>query len=199
LRTLDFSQLHRERLELEQIAREMMVFLAFLGQAEVLLNSLKSNYRMLQERLADVGLDGENAPHYAWQVRRLERASEQIALDLSYAQATLQSVRPIQDIQRGIETMRMGRASVLLGGAAAVLAGITIFNSFLDIWDLAVKESGLEMPAPWWRATLGALAAISWPLGAYWAVERRMGRAVIALGVGVAAVILAVASMMLVN
>ena len=66
------------------------------------------------------------------------------------------------------------------------------FNSFLDIWSLAVGGTGFSLPPPWLRMVLGFLAAVGWPLGAYWAIERRKVPAAVALGAGLLTVVLAV-------
>jgi len=196
LHTADFGQLYSEQLELEEIARRLMRFLAQKAQAEILLNSLRSNLRALTDHLERVKL---RTPLYARQAARLARHIEQLESDLRNTQVVSESTYAFQDIQRGVEAARLERSSVLLGGAAAVLAGVTIFNSFLDIWSLAVERSGLVLPAPWLRVGLGALAAVGWPLGAYWALERRKGRAAAALLVGFLALALAVISTILVN
>lgn len=196
LRTADFSQLHRERLELEEIARRLMRFLAQKAQAEILLNSLRSNLQAFTDHLERVKLE---APLYAKQAAYLARHIEQLESDLRNARVVSESTYAFQDIQRGVEAARLEQASFLLGGAAAVLAGVTIFSSFLDIWNLTVEGSGLMLPAPWLRVGLGALVAVGWPLGAYWALERRKGRAVAALLAGFLALALAVISTVLVN
>ena len=139
------------------------------------------------------------APLYLSQVQRLERWAEQIRTDLRYAEATLRTVQTIQDIERGEETMRLERSSFLLGGAAALLAGVAIFNSFLDVWNLAVADSSLHLPSPLPRVVLGLAAAVGWPLAAYWAVERRWLRAALAFLFGLAAVGLAIAATAWVN
>jgi hypothetical protein len=76
-------------------------------------------------------------------------------------------------MQRGIENNRLQRASVMLGTAAALPAGITIFNSFLDIWALILEGSGWSLPPIELRMGIGALVGVSWPLATYWAIERR--------------------------
>jgi hypothetical protein len=196
LRTADFNQLLREQLELEEISQRLMRFLAQKTQAEILLNSLRANLQALTEHLERVRLE---AHVYSGQAAYLTRHIEQLESDLSNARVVSESTYAFQDIHRQVGTSRLERASVLLGGAAAVLAGVAIFNSFLDIWNLAVEGSGLARPSPWLRAVLGAVAAIAWPLGAYWAVERRKTRAALAFVVGVLAVALAVISTWLVN
>jgi hypothetical protein len=196
LRTTDFSQLHREQQELEEIARRLMDFLAQKTQAEVLLNSLRCNLQAFTEHLERVKLESSL---YAGQAARLARHIEQLESDLCNARAVSESTYVFQDIQRGVEAARLERASFLLGGAAAVLAGVAIYNSFLEIWKLVVEGSGLELPWPWLRVVLGTLAAVSWPLGAYWAVQRRKARAAVALFVGLLTVAAAVISTLLVS
>jgi hypothetical protein len=91
----------------------------------------------------------------------------------------LQSAYAFQEMQRGIENNRLQRASVMLGTAAALLAGITIFNSFLDIWSLTLEGSGWSLPPMGLRMGIGLLAGVSWPLATYWAIERRRNRVIL--------------------
>lgn len=198
LKTLDFSQVHRERLELEAVTRELMLLLAQKGRVEILLNSLDINLRNVRQHLEYVKLE---SPLYLGDVRRLEGQREQIQADLRYADATVRAAQTIQDIQHGEEAMRLERSSFLLGGAAAVLAGVAIFDSFLDIWNLAVEKSAppVNLPSPLLRVALGLAAAVGGPAAAYWAVERRWLRAVAASLLVLLAVGLAIVSTMWVN
>lgn len=196
LATLAASQVRLHRAALESVAGTLILFLTQKGRAEVLLNSLETNLHMVREHMDRVRLQSSL---YERHVRRLERRCEQIRTDLRYAEATLSAVQTIQDIERGEEAMRLDRSSFLLSGAAAVLAGVAIFNSFIDIWGQTVAGTGLALPAPWLRVVLGLAAAVGAPFAAYWVAERRLGRAVLALAVVLAAVALAVVSTMWAN
>lgn len=196
LRTVSFRDIQREEPELEKISRKLMLFLAEKAQTEVLLNSLRSNQKSFLEHLARVKLE---TPAYAGQAALIQRGIEQLESDLASAQAVAESSYTFQDIQRSIESNRIERAGVLLGGAAAILAGLAIFNNFLDIWNLSVEKSSMILPDPWLRALLGALAAVFWPLGAYQLVQRKWWRGGISLLIGVLSIILAVVFTVLVN
>lgn len=196
LRTVSFKDIQREEPELEKISRKLMIFLAEKAQTEVLLNSLRSNQKSFLEHLERVKLE---TPAYAGQAALIQRSIEQLETDLTNAQAVAESSYTFQDIQRSIESNRIERAGVLLGGAAAILAGLAIFNNFLDIWNLSVEKSGLTLPDPWLRALLGALAAVFWPLGAYQLVQRKWWRGGISLLIGVLSIILAVVFTVIVN
>lgn len=196
LRTVNFQDIQREEPELEKTSRKLMIFLAEKTQSEVLLNSLRSNRQSFIEHLERVKLD---TPAYASQAALIQRGIEQLESDLANAQAVADSSYTFQDIQRSIESNRIERAGVLLGGAAAILAGLAIFNNFLDIWNLSVEKSGLTLPTPWLRALLGALAAVFWPLGAYQLVKRQWWRGGVSLLIGVLSIILAVIFTIIVN
>ncbi len=196
LRSVKFENVQREEPELEAISRKLMIFLAEKAQSEVLLNSLRSNLQSFNEHLERVKLD---TPSYANESRQIQRSIEQLESDLANAQAVSESSYAFQDIQRSIESNRLERAGVLLGGAAAILAGLAIFNNFLDIWNLSVEKSGMTLPTPWLRALLGALAAVFWPLGAYQLVKRQWWRGGISLSIGVLSIILAVVFTILIN
>jgi hypothetical protein len=155
-----------------EVAREQMDLLAIKGQVDLRLSGLKNNVQALSENLVRVRLAEATAPVYYFHVRRLARTVVQIESDLERVQATLESAGPILDIQRGVEAMGLEKSSFLLSVTAALLAGVAIFNSFLDIWSLAVEGANLTLPHPLLRLGLGLLAGVSWPLGFYWAVGR---------------------------
>jgi hypothetical protein len=195
LRTLDFSEIQRERAELEAISRELMTFLAKKAQADLLLNSIRANFRNYSEHCLRLELDVE---HYAWpyglKQRRIGRDIEQMETDLRYCEAMLESARAIHEVQRVVEATRMERVSLLLSGAAIIIAGVAIYESFLDIWKLAIDGSGLTMPSPLVRVLLGFLLAVSFPLGGYWLFERRWLRTAICLLLGAITIALAAIS-----
>jgi len=130
---------------------------------------------------------------------RLRRHAEQLESDLHYTETMLQSAYAFQEMQRGIENNRLQRASVMLGTAAALLAGITIFNSFLDIWSLTLEGSGWSLPPMGLRMGIGLLAGVSWPLATYWAIERRRNRVILWVCLGVLSFVLALVSTLWVN
>jgi len=195
LQTLDFSQLQREHAELEAISRELMTFLAKKAQADLLLNSVRANLRNYSDHCRRLQLD---VNHHAWpygrRQQRIERDIEQSETDQRDCEAMLDSARAIHEVQRVVETTRMERVSLLLSGAALIIAGVAIYDNFLEIWDLTIKGSGLTMPSPPVRVLLGLLLAVSLPLGGYWLFERRWFRAAICLLLGVVAVAMAVIS-----
>lgn len=196
LRAVKFENVQREEPALEAISRKLMIFLAEKAQTEVLLNSLRSNLQSFNEHLERVKLD---TLCYANEARLIQRSIEQLESDLANAQAVSESSYAFQDIQRSIESNRLERAGVLLGGAAAILAGLAIFNNFLDIWNLSVEKSGMTLPTPWLRALLGALAAVFWPLGAYQLVKRQWWRGGVSLLIGILSIVLAVIFTVIVN
>jgi len=196
LRTVDFQQVHHEQQALEEVSRKLMIFLAEKAQTEVLLNSLRSNLQSFNEHLERMQLD---TPIYTIQSTKIKREIEQLESDLVNVQAVSDSAYTLQDIQRSIEGNRLERAGVLLGAAAAILAGLAIFNNFLDIWNLSVEKSGLTLPSPWLRVLLGSAAGIFLPLGAYWAVKHLRWQAVLALLIGLVPIVLAVVFTVMVN
>lgn len=193
--TTDFANLYRESRELEQVSVLLMAFLNQKAHAEMVLQSLRINLQDLTLALEEVKLD---TPAYEKEKRRLSQCIEQLQSDLEYARVTTESTYAFQEMQRGIENNRLQRASVMLGTAAALLAGITIFNSFLDIWSLILQDSVWVLPPMGVRMALGLLAGVSLPLAIYWFIERR--RIVIFWGVlGLLSFALAVFSTLWVN
>jgi hypothetical protein len=168
--TLDFSDLYREFRELEEISKLLMTLLNQKAHAEMLLQSLRVNMRNFEEALEEMQF---HPAIYDDERSRLRRHAEQLESDLHYTETMLQSAYAFQEMQRGIENNRLQRASVMLGTAAALPAGITIFNSFLDIWALILEGSGWSLPPIELRMGIGALVGVSWPLATYWAIERR--------------------------
>ena len=104
-----------------------------------------------------------------------------------------------QDIQRSAESSRFERASYLLGGTAALLAGISLFNSLLDIWSLSLENSGWLLPASWLRILLALAASAAIPLAATWFIARKKAAAWLALLVSLAALAGMLLSTILVN
>ena len=168
--TPDFSNLYHEFRELEEISKLLMTVLNQKAHAEMLLQSLRVNQRNFEEALKEMQF---HPAIYESERSRLTRHAEQLANDLHYTETMLQSAYAFQEMQRGIENNRLQRASVMLGIAAALPAGITIFNSFLDIWALILEGSGWSLPPIELRMGIGALVGVSWPLATYWAIERR--------------------------
>jgi len=196
LRSVDFEKVHYAQPGMEQISRKLLVFLAGKAQMEVLLNSLRSNNQSYLEHLERVKLE---TPSHAVHSALIKRSIEQLESDLANAQAISDSSYAFQDIQRSVESNRLERAGMLLGGAATILAGLAIYDNFLDIWNLSVEKSGLLLPSPVLRVILGALAAVFWPLGAYQLVTRKWWRGGISLFIGVLAIILAIVFTVLIN
>jgi hypothetical protein len=196
MRTTDFSQLHREQLELEAISRQLMRFQTQRAFAEVLLNSLKVNTRSFEEHLERVKL---TSPSYNRERETLHRSIDQMETDLESARTVAESSYAFQELQRGVEASRFERASYLIGSTAGLLAGIAIFNSFLDIWSLAIEGSGLVLPPAWLRILLGLVAGASWPLAAFGIVERRWRTAFLWIAIGLGTIIAAVLSTIAVN
>jgi len=194
--TLDFSDLYREFRELEDISRLLMTVLNQKAQAEILLQSLRVNLRNFEEALDEMQF---HPVLYENERARLVRQAEQLESDLRYAETMLQSAYAFQEMQRGIENNRLQRASVMLGTAAALLAGITIFNSFLDIWALLLEGTNWSLPPMGLRMGIGLLAGVSWPLATYWAIERRRKMVILWVCLGVLSFILALISTWWVN
>ena len=118
--------------------------------------------------------------YYEKQQAWVTRQVEQIENDLQNVDVVQESVYLIQDIQRGAEASRFERASYLLGYTAALLAGISLFNSFLDIWSLVLENSPWMLPAAWLRITLSLVASVAIPLAATWLIARMKWHALIA-------------------
>lgn len=192
----DFAQLGQEYREMEQISQYLMRFLTQIASMEVLLNSLRTNRLALHEHLERVKLD---TALYRKDELQLERNIEQLSTDIHNARAVLDSTYAFQDIRRGVETTRLERASFMMGAAAALLAGVAIFNSFLDIWNLALEGSGLLRPPSWLRILLGFVAGVSLPLAAAWFVEKRTRRAILFALIGLLTFVAATLATALVN
>lgn len=187
---LDFSKIYREPVELERISQYLMRFLAQKAAVEITLNSLRSNFVDLQEHLELVKL---NNPFYEDEKIKISRQIEQIECDLQNAQVIQDSTYALQDIQRAAEGSRFEHASYLLGVTASLLAGISLFNSFLDIWSLTLENSGWQMPASWLRILLSLLASIAIPMAAIYLIGRKKKGALITILIS----LLSIASMVL--
>jgi hypothetical protein len=193
---LDFSKIYREPVELERISHYLMRFLGQKAAVEILLNSLRNNVIDFQEHLDLVKLDN---PLYVMEKEKLARQIEQIESDLQNAQVIQDSTYALQDIQRAAEGSRFEHASYLLGVTAALLAGISLFNSFLDIWSLTLENSGWQLPASWLRILLSLLASVAVPLGAIYLVGRKKKHAAVMLLVSLVSVAAMVLSTILIN
>jgi hypothetical protein len=196
METVDFSQLQSEKEELETISQGLMRFLTQKATVDVLLNTLGNNRSAFNDHLQRVRLQ---TPLYDKEGEILERAVQQLESDLRNAQVVVESTTVFQDIQRGVESSRLERASFLMGASAGLLAGIFTFNSFLDIWNLALEGSGLLLPPVWVRILLGLIAGVSLPLAATWIVERRKRHAALAIILGVSSILLAVVTTYIAN
>lgn len=189
LKALDLSLPYREQQEMEEIAHMMMALLKTKGHVQILRNSLENNVRNCNRHIDAIKLD---SILYEQSIARLQNGMTQIDIDMRYIDATFDTVKTIREIQHDTEASRIGRSSFLLSGAAALLAAVTIFNSFLDIWDLAIGGTGLNLPNPAWRVFLGITVAINLPLAAYWWMEQRKKRALVASALVVLAILGAV-------
>lgn len=194
--TMDFAHLYRESQELEQVSVSLMNFLNHKAQAEMVLHSLRINLHDFVLSLDEVKL---STPLYEREKQRLTRHIEQLQSDLEYARVATESTYAFQEMQRGIENNRLQRASLMLTTASALLAGIAIFNNFLDIWALILDGSNWHLPPMGIRMALGALAGISLPLTAYMLIERRYKPLLLWSSLSVLSVLLAVLSTLWVN
>jgi hypothetical protein len=172
---------------LEALAESQMEYLTQRERAEVQLHDLEVNRRNLVYHLqwarlatgdAASAAGSAGARSYAIQVQHLEQAAEQIRADLALGRATLDCASASLDILRAAEANQLQRYSFLFAAAAMLLAAVTIFNSFLDIWNLSTQGTALNMPAPQWRVLPALVAAISGPVAAYDLVNGRTRRAI---------------------
>lgn len=194
--TMDFADIYRESHELEQVSTALMTFLNQKAHAEMVLQSLRINLHDFVLALEEVKL---TTPLYEQEKTRLTQHIEQLQSDLDYARVTTESTYAFQEMQRGIENNRLQRASLMLATASALLAGIAIFNSFLDIWALILADSAWHLPPIGLRMALGLLAGISLPASAYMLIERRY-RALVLWGcLAMLSVVMAVLSTIWVN
>lgn len=193
---VDFTRIQMEPLALEQISQQLLRFNLQKAALELLANSLRSNLSAFGEHLGRVRLD---APRYVKEKERLSRQVEQIESDLTSANVILESTAAFQDIQRSAESSRFERASYLLGGTAALLAGISLFNSLLDIWSQSLEGSSWLLPASWLRIPLALAASAAIPLAATWFIARRKKAAWLALLISLAALASMLLSTILVN
>ena len=153
LHQVELHPIHKEKIALEEISAKLSIFQVQKALSEVTLHSLKLNCQALQDHLSLARLD---STLYNQQKAILLRQADQIESDLKLAQSISESAYTYQDIQHSVESNRLERAGVLLSGAAAVLAGLAIFNNFLDIWNLAIEKSAAVLPSPILRVILGA-------------------------------------------
>jgi len=196
IRTSDFNEIHAEPVLMEKMSRQLMRFSAQKAAVELLLNSLRNNLSSLGEHLDRVKMD---TPAYAHETAKLIRQIEQIEVDLQNANVIQESTCAIQDIQRSTEGSRFERASYLLGGSAALLAGISLFNSFLDIWSLVLDNSTWVIPPAWVRIPLSLFASISISLAAIWLISRKKPHRLIASLISLAALCAMFLSTFLIN
>lgn len=196
LNELEFGQINQESVRLEQLSQLLMRFLAQKAAVELLLNSLKGSLISFSDHLERVSLE---SPVYMQEKARIARQVEQVESDLHEASVIQASAYAIQDLQRSAEANRFERASYLLGGTAALLAGISLFNSFLEIWVLALESSDWMLPAVWVRVLLSLLASISIPLAASWFIGAKKIPAIVATLISTAVIIAMVLSTVLIN
>lgn len=189
--TMDFANIYHESQELEQVSVALMTFLYQKAHAEMVLQSLCINLHDFNLALDEVKL---TTPLYEKEKQRLMQCIEQLKSDLEYARVITESTYAFQEMQRGIENNRLQRAGLMLTTASALLAGFTIFNSFLDIWTLVLADSAWRLPPMGLRMALGALAGISLPMTAYLLIERRYQRLFLWGILSVISVLLAVLS-----
>ena len=196
LEFLDFRQIYREPEQLEQISQHLMHFLAQKATVEILRNSLKNNKTALQENLSRVKLD---SPLYTLEREKIIRQIEQIESDLRNAQVVQDSTYALQDIQRAAEGSRFEHASYIMGATAALLAGIALFNGFLEIWSLALENTGWQMPPSGLRIGLSLIASIAIPLATTWGISRKKVSALLAILISIAAIAMMVVSTIWMN
>jgi len=192
----DFGQPSEKPQRLERIAWHLMRFLAQKAAVEILLNSLRNNCAAYNEHLASVKLE---TPVYALEGERILRQIEQMESDLRNASVIQESTYAFQDLQRSAQAGRFERASYLLGGTAAFLAGISLFSSFLEIWSLAIENSGWVVPAGWLRLVLSLIASVSIPVAAACVIGRKKVPAIISILVSLAAIAAMVFGTFLIN
>ncbi len=196
LEDMDFGRLYERPRRLERISWYLMRFLAQKAAVEILLNSLRNNYAAYREHLAGVKLE---TPLYALEGERILRRIEQMESDLHNASVIQESTYAFQDLQRSAEAGRFERASYLLSGTVAFLAGISLFGSFLEIWGLAIANSGWVAPSGWLRIVLSLVASVSIPVGAACVVARKRVPAIISILVSLATIAAMVVGTLLVN
>ena len=194
--TSDFSQIQSEPVLMETMSRQLMHFLTQKAAVEILHNSLNVNRKLLEEHLERIKLE---APLFIRERDKVSRQIEQIETDLQNASVIEESVSAVQDIQRSAEASRFERSSYLLGYTAALLAGISLFNSFLDIWGLVLDNSSWVMPVAWIRILLSTIASIAIPLAATWLISRKKWPAIIASIISIAAILGMLISTILTN
>jgi len=182
LQTLDtFDKSHQSQEKLDEIAKLLMKFLAYKGQAEVLLNSLRSNRDALREKLIDAQLIKETSADftgsalYLNQLAIFQRGIEQIKNNLIYATTTQEMAQTIKELQRSVASAHQERINYLVSMIAALLTSVTVFNSFLDIWSLLLEGSKLELPAPSIRLMLSVSAAITSLLAIFLLIKQKTG------------------------
>jgi hypothetical protein len=184
----DLDDIRRENQELDRISTVLMRLLVMKAQLDILLNSLTLNLKAYKDHLDLMKLE---ISLYDKKTARLGRYIESLQVDIENAKIAIESSYTFQEIQRSLEASRFERASFLLGATAALLAGVTIFNSYLDIWILVISDTNLVLPSPLIRMLLGLLAAVSWPLAAFWGAKRNKWATGLAILGGILSLVLA--------
>lgn len=182
LQTLNgFDKSHQSQEKLDEIAKRLMEFLAYKGQAELLLNSLRSNREALEEKLTHARLispsssEATGSPLYLNQLAIFQRGMEQIESNLQYATTTQEMATTIKELQRSVASAHQERINYLFSMIAALLTGITIFNSFLDIWSLLFEGTDVKLPAPHIRLILSFSATITSLLAIFFLIKQKTG------------------------
>jgi hypothetical protein len=196
LGAMDLGQPNEKPQRMERIAWYLMRFLAQKAAFEILLNSLRNNCMAYNEHLASVKLETQI---YELEGERILRQIAQMESDLHNASVIQASTYAFQDLQRSAEAGRFERASYLLGGTAAFLAGISLFGSFLEIWSLAIENSGWVVPAGWLRLVLSLIASVSIPVAVACVFGRKKIPAIIAILVSLVAIAAMVFGTFLIN
>ncbi|MDM8519785.1 hypothetical protein QUF64_07040 [Anaerolineales bacterium HSG6] len=138
---------------------------ASLNTVELKLNSIGLDKAKESDVEGDTGL----TKLYADDLQILKHQIKQIEFDLKYAETVRQGAQPIRELwrQRQSERLeetsfRLEQANFLLGIAVSVLAGVSIFNSVLDIWNLALVGTSFEtiQPHPLIRMLWGGIASV---------------------------------------
>jgi hypothetical protein len=183
--------------QLDRLGRQLAENLEMKMQVDGLLNKLRLALVNYGEHCQL--LEPEEDQCLALHHERLERAIQRVELDLSYYSATIESVGPSLEIQRGAQVSQIERLGFILEVSVVVVAFFAVYHTFMNIWSMAVEGGGLRLPHPLIRIELALMVAVTLPLSIYWWMLKRRGRAVITTLLAVVAMLAAVLGTLFAN
>jgi hypothetical protein len=182
---------------LDRLGRQLAENLEMKMQVDGLLNKLRLALVNYSEHCQL--LEPRDDQCFALHRERLERAIQRVELDLSYYNATIESVGPSLEIQRGAQVSQIERLGFIMEVSVVVVAAFATYHTFISIWNMAVEGGNLLLPHPLLRIELALVIAATLPLCIYWWMMKRRARAIIVTLLAVAAMLAAAVITLSVN